>query len=276
MERQGRRRRYWRRQMEAAYRLMLAIQAHPVEECGEPLVRVPQAAEGAGVRVAFSSEKHVRGTERLFFLRSGLVAPFLEAARELNERGWVLKVEDAFRTRTMQKHLALREDIFARIAAKVRWEQQGGPPPLELLRRRIAALIAMSPKVGTHMSGSAVDVSVLRLSDGGEVDRGAPYLELSEKTPMGSPFVSRQARANRRTITRIMARHGFVTYPFEFWHYNRGDALEACLRRSRRPARYGPVDLDPADGTVAPIGDALQPLNRLEELAAMLDKGTGS
>lgn len=258
--------------MEAAYRLMLAIQAHPVEECGESLVCLPDAAKETGVRLEFCSAKHARGTERLFFLRSGLIVPFLEAARELNERGWVLKIEDAFRTRFMQKHLALREDIFARIVDKVRWELKGDKPSPELLRRRIAALIAMSPKVGTHMSGSAVDVSVHRLEDGSEVDRGAPYIELSEKTPMGSPFISRQARANRDAITRIMARHGFVTYPFEFWHYNRGDALEACLRRSRRPVRYGPVDLDPRDGTVTPIADALEPLNRLNEFAVRLEE----
>jgi len=258
--------------MEAAYRLMQAIQSHPVEECRESLVCLPEAAKKAGVRLAFSTEKHVRGSDRLFFLRSGLIAPFTEAARELNERGWVLKIEDAFRTRFMQKHLALREDIFARIVDKVRWEVKGAKPPLELLRRRVAALIAMSPKVGTHMSGSAVDVSVHHLRDGSEVDRGAPYIELSEKTPMGSPFISRHARANRKAITQVMARHGFVTYPFEFWHYNRGDALEACLRRSRRPARYGPVDFDPSGGTVTPIAEALEPLNRLDEFAERLDQ----
>lgn len=270
MIRQGRSRLYWKRQMQAAYQLMLAIQAHPVEECGEPLVGLPEAAKKAGLRLAFSLEKHVQGTERLFFLRSGLIAPFLEAAREFNERGWMLKIEDAFRTRFMQKHLALREEVFARIVEKVRWELKGEQPPLELLRRRIAALIAMSPKVGTHMAGSAVDVSVLRLEDGSELDRGAPYLELSEKTPMGSPFLPRQDRANRAAITRIMARHGFVAYPYEFWHYNRGDAMEACLRRSLKPARYGPVDVDPSNCTVTPIAEALEPLNRLDELAARL------
>jgi len=257
--------------MDAAYRLMLAIQAQPVEECGELLVRLPEAAQEAGVRLAFSSAKHVRGTDRLFFLRSGLIAQFMDAAREFNQRGWVLKIEDAFRTTFIQKHLALGQDIFARIVAKVRWEVEGEKPPLELLRRRVAALIAMSPKVGTHMSGSAVDVSVQRLEDGSEVDRGAPYIELSERTPMGSPFVPRQARANRAAITRIMTRHGFVTYPYEFWHYNRGDAMEACLRRSRKPARYGPVDLDPGDGRVTPIAAALEPLNRLDEFAAGLE-----
>jgi len=115
-------------------------------------------------------------------------------------------------------------------------------------------------------------VSVLRLEDGSEVDRGAPYIELSEKTPMGSPFVPRQARANRGAITRIMARQGFVAYPYEFWHYNRGDAMDACLHRSRKPARYGPVDLDPSDGTVTPIAEALEPLNRLEEFAVRLEE----
>ncbi len=44
-------------------------------------------------------------------------------------------------------------------------------------------------------------------------------------------------------------------------------------RRSRRPARYGPVDLDPRAGTVTPIVEALGPLNRLEEFALRLEEG---
>jgi D-alanyl-D-alanine dipeptidase len=220
------------------------------------------------VRVLFSSLPHAAGSSRLYYLRRGLLPSFIAAARELNERGWALRVEDAFRTRYMQKHLALRPDIFDKVLSKVAWELEGRRPGPELLRRRLAALVAMNPKVGTHTSGSAIDVSVVQLADGAEVDRGAPYIELSEKTPMDSPFVSAGAQANRREITALMARHGFVTYPFEFWHYNAGDALEGCLNGSRAPARYGPVDFDPATGEVSPLADPTAALNSLQEIGS--------
>jgi len=267
---EDRRRRYWSDELDAAYRFMLAIQEHPVMESGEPLVRLPDAAAAAGVKILFSGLPHVRGLPRLFFLRAGLVADFLAAAEDMNRRGWALKIEDAYRTSEMQKYNALRPDVFPAILAKTRWELGGAMPSVELLRRRMAALIAMNPKVGTHCSGSAIDVSVLSLDGTAEVDRGAPYLEISEKTPMDSPFVSREAAANRAEITSLMARHGFRTYPFEFWHYNRGDAYDGHLSGSRRPARYGPVDLDPVTGNVSPVPDPLAPLNSEEEIVARI------
>ena len=188
----------------------------------------------------------------------------------MNRRGWALKVEDAYRTREMQKHLALRPEVFPAVLARTRWELGGAMPGVELFRRRLAAMIAMSPKVGTHCSGSAIDISVVSLEEGTEIDRGAPYLEISEKTPMGSPFVSAEARRNREEITAIMARHGFRTYSFEFWHYNRGDAYDEHLSGSGAPARYGPVDLDPGTGAVTAIPDPAQPLNSEQEIRARI------
>jgi D-alanyl-D-alanine dipeptidase len=168
----------------------------------------------------FSDKPHSEGLPRLFYLRQGLVPRFLAAAREMNDRGWILKVEDGYRTLTMQRGLSLKRDIFLAVLDKVRWECGQTMPPGDLLFRRLAALVANAPKVGTHMSGSAMDISVLNRDSGEEVDRGAPYLEMSERTPMGSPFVSAAAREARGQITALMARHGFSTYPWEFWHYN--------------------------------------------------------
>lgn len=266
------RRAYWKEQMDAAYDFMLNIQRSPIQECDEPLAPLGAAAEEAGVKIFFSDLPHARGLPRLFFLRRGLVEDFLGAAREMNDRGWVLKVEDGYRSRLMQKYNALRPEVFPFVLSMAKWELGGLTPPVDLVRRRLAAVIAMNPKVGTHCSGSAIDVSVFSLRDGTEKDRGAAYLEISEKTPMGSPFVTEQARRNRAEITEVMARHGFVTYPFEFWHYNKGDAYAEHLSGGRRPARYGPVDFDPATGTVTAIPDPTAPLNSEEEIAAMIEQ----
>jgi hypothetical protein len=132
--------------------------------------------------------------------------------------------------------------------------------------RRMTALTATFPKIGTHMSGSAIDISVLRTADLAEIDRGGPYIELSELTPMDSPFVSAEARRNRAEISEVMRRHGFVAYPYEFWHYSKGDAYTAYLTGSGSPARYGPVDLDPVSGNVNPISDAKKPLHSMEDI----------
>ena len=136
--------------------------------------------------------------------------------------------------------------VFDAVLKSVMWELGGQRPTPEFMFRRCSALVASVPKFGTHMSGSAIDISVMHLDDPSrEVDRGAPYLEMSALTPMGSPFVSDAARRNRQEITALMRRHGFVDYPWEFWHYSSGDAYEQVLRKTGRPAIYGAVQWDP-------------------------------
>lgn len=88
---------------------------------------------------------------------------------------------------------------------------------------------------------------------GVEVNRGKPYLEMSEYTPMDCPFVSETAQRNRVEITDMMRRYGFCAYPWEFWHYNDGDAYAALLNRTGLPARYGPVNMLGRSGAVQPI-----------------------
>ena len=269
------RRAYWTRQMDDAFAFMQAIEAYPVRDCGEPLVGLQTAVQDEGVTVLFSALPHVQGLPRLCYLRQGLMANFLAAARAFNQRGWALKIEDAYRTPFMQKHLAIRPDLFARIHRQTVWELGGERPPVDLIRRRVAALVAMSPKTGTHVAGSAMDVSVVRLEDGAEVDRGAPYLELSEKTPMTTPFISEVARSHRAEITGLMAQRGFFHYPWEFWHFNQGDAYAEYLAQSGQPGRYGPVIFDPATGRQEEVQDSTRLLNPPEVMEAFVSSLSG-
>jgi len=266
------RRAFWTAMMDEADAFMAQVSAYPLQECGEPMTSLLEAASAAGAEVAFSDAPHSHGLPRQYFLRAGLVPRFLAAAAEMNARGWVLKVEDGYRTRVMQRGLGRNESIFGAILAKVQWECGAQRPPLDLLYRRLGSLVANAPRVGTHMSGSAVDISVWRRDTGAEVDRGGPYPEMSERTPMASPFVAEPARQNRQAITALLDRHGFVAYPWEFWHYSDGDAYAALLHRTGRPARYGPVHMDPADGSVQPIADPCAALNSTAAIEELMER----
>jgi hypothetical protein len=268
-----RHRSYWTEQFDAAYRFMFeAILPYPVAECGEPLVPLQQAAEAADVQVQFSSTAHVRGLPRLFYLRDGQIPGFIGAAAEMNDRGWVMRVEDGFRTSEMQKYLGRTPQVFDAVLKTVMWELGGERPTPEFMFRRCSALVASVPKFGTHMSGSAIDISVMHRDDPTrEVDRGAPYLEMSALTPMASPFVSEQAQRNRRDITQLMARHGFVDYPYEFWHYSSRDAYEQVQRHTGRPAIYGAVHWDADTNHVTPLAQPDEPLNSFDEIRAEID-----
>lgn len=254
------RRAYWTAQMGEAIAFMEAVAQYPVSECSEPMVSLRDAARSAGVEVAFGESAPAQGMRRLYYLREGLIGQFVGAAAEMNARGWALRVEDAYRTPEMQREKGLQPRVFNAILRKVQWECGSKRPPVELLCRRYAALVANAPKLGTHMSGSALDISVVRVGTGAEVSRGKPYLEMSEYTPMGCPFVSETARRNRAEITGLMGRHGFVAYPYEFWHYSDGDAYAALLGRTGLPARYGPVVTAGRGGAVEPAGNPAAPL----------------
>ena len=259
------RRAYWAEQMEAGHELVERLLPFEVEECGEGLADIRAAAEADGVEMLFSGSKIVDDLDRLFFIREGLMDDLIAVGRDMNERGWVLKIEDGYRTRDMQTRLGRKPEVFDAIVQKCEWEHGGTPPP-ELVFRRALVLVANIPKAGTHMSASAVDISVFDRDGGEEVWRGGPYIEMSERTPMRSPFISEEHLKNRLAITAMMEARGFVHFPYEYWHFNKADAMGHVLAGLAAPARYGPIDWNPQTNEVTPYADALGPLNPLEQM----------
>lgn len=262
---------YWVEQMEQAYSFMEKMLAYPVEECGERMVSLRQAVKNARLTVIFSDSKIAGKFERVYYLREGLIKNFLATAKELNNRGWFMKVEDAYRSRGMQQYAGLQNFIFDFILQKVIWENNGKVPSPEVMYRRFSAFIATSPKAGTHMSGSAVDISVCNAGSLCNIDRGADYLEMSELTFMDSPFISAKARKNRREISNIMEKHGFMAYPYEFWHFSSGDAYAEYLLDSGKPARYGAINFNTANGSVSPIENPETPLHSMNTIQDKID-----
>lgn len=263
---EGARREYWREQMELGYDLVQQIAAWPVEECGEPFADLQLLAMQQGVPLLFSESLIGPGLSRIFWIRQSLAADVLKIAEAVNQRGWILKIEDCYRTLAMQRTLGSRAAIFDAVLRKCLWETGGKMPDPELLFRRCSVLVAIVPKVGTHMSASAIDISVYRCSDGVEVWRGNPYLEMSERTPMRSPFVEPEFTQNRLTITSILEEHGFMHFPYEFWHYNKGDALWHILTGTPGPAKYGPVHWDAARNEVRAVERSEEPLRPVLEI----------
>ena len=273
---QAARRAYWAEQMEQGYALVQKLLVAEVHECGEGFASLPDAAQAAGIEMLFATSKIAGGLNRVFFMRESLVQDVTAVGRAMNERGWILKIEDGFRSLEMQGQLVRKPEVFDSILQKCIWETGGEIPPVELVFRRAIVLVANIPKIGTHMSGSAIDVSVIRRDDGAEVWRGNSYLEMSERTPMRSPFVEEDALRNRLEITAMLEAQGFVHFPFEFWHFNKSDALGHVITGNTAPARFGPVNWDPQTNRVTAVTDPLTPLNPMpvieQEIAAALQR----
>ena len=266
------RRDYWINYMNQMDQLAVEVLAYPFEESGEPLKSIPEAFDGAGVEALFSDTKIDGSLDRIYYLRENLLDSLIAIAREMNEKGWILKIEDGFRTQEMQTRLVLSPTTFDFIVRTCLWECHGEKPTIDLVFRRSRVLIANYGKSGTHTQGAAVDISVFRRSDGSEVWRGKPYLEMSEYTPMQSPFITPEEHDNREEITAVMERHGFVHFPGEFWHYNSGDVMAQVLTKSNQPGRYGPVHVDLPSGNVAPYDDPTAPLIPIEQMEDAMER----
>jgi hypothetical protein len=145
------RRAFWEHSMDHARQFMTEVMDYPVRESREPLVSISAAATEAGVDVEFSNTPFVEDLSRIFEVREGLIDPLLGVAREMNDRGWVLKFEDGFRTAEMQRKLARKACVFDAIFAKVSWEAGNDEPDPNLVFRRISVLVAVVPKVAGHM-----------------------------------------------------------------------------------------------------------------------------
>ncbi|NKB71978.1 MAG: hypothetical protein GKR89_33290 [Candidatus Latescibacteria bacterium] len=266
------RRRFWTEHMERSHQLLQAMTRYPAQESGQGLASIVDEAEEAGVEMLFSSSKIAGDLDRIFYIRAGLIGDLLAIAREMRQQGWLLKIEDGFRTQEMQTQLGRKPAVFDTIVRTCQWENGGQPPSIDLIMRRSTCLVANYPNVGTHTMGAAVDVSVYSLEDGGEISRGKPYLEMSEYTPMDSPFVGPAERENRRAITALMERYGFLHYPGEFWHYNKGDPLYHHMAGTGRPAQYNCVHWDPQTNQVTPYDDVAAPLTPPDEMARQLEQ----
>lgn len=265
---EARRRAFWSEQMDAAFVLTEEFRRYPVRECGETFVSLRDTARSAGVEMLLSSTEFMGKCPRLFFLREGLIDSILAVARDMKARGWLLKIEDGYRTYEMQKTGGRAPCVFDALLQCVLRETGGRIPSPKLMLRRLTAVVATMPKLATHMSGSALDISVVQADDGQDVDRGGPYLEISELTPMASPFVSDRAQQNRVDITALMERHGFMAYPYEFWHYSQGDVFAESLLKTGKPGRYGAVNWDSKTGKTTPLTDQEGLLNSLEDIQA--------
>ena len=70
-----------------------------------------------------------------------------------------------------------------------------------------------------HSRGSTVDLTLVRLADGRELDMGSPFDFFSMRSWPADRTVPTQARANRQILAAAMKRRGYRPYAKEWWHF---------------------------------------------------------
>jgi D-alanyl-D-alanine dipeptidase len=248
---------YWLQALGEAHTFMADAAQRAVVECHDPVVSIEAGAQSAGVRLVCLATPHPSGRPRDHRIRQANLEPLLAAAASFADRGLTLVIEDALRSTATQAQTATSPAVVHTLAGLLASADRdvGDQEIIDGL----GAMVAATPATAGHVAGAAVDIAV-RDAEGRELDRGGPYLDLSARMPMASPYVTDDQRAVRAFITGVMSAHGFVAYPHEFWHYSRGDALAATAIGDPAPAVFGPVHVQP-DGRVESIDEPHRPLN---------------
>ena len=139
----ARRRAYWQSEMERAFQTQAAMREYPVEECGEGFVSIPEGMDAAGLEVEFSQTRVANSFERLYYIRESLLPDLVAIARDMNDRGWTLRIEEGFRTVEMQRALITSPEAFAAIVSCCAWECGQDEPPADLVFRRAQCLVVV-------------------------------------------------------------------------------------------------------------------------------------
>lgn len=137
------------------------------------------------------------------------------ASNELFVQGYRLKVFDAYRPATAVKHFVLWgiEDQDIRM-------KQYFYPDLKKQELFEKGYIA---KESSHSRGSTVDLTLLDMSTGKEVDMGSPFDFFGEISHPDYKGITEEQYENRMTLQRAMVRNGFEPISCEWWHFTLRD-----------------------------------------------------
>ena len=141
-----------------------------------------------------------------------------EAARALkavsNEmivQGYRLKVFDGYRPVSAVKHFMLwaieDQDIRMKPYFYPDTEKQ------ELFDRGYIA------KRSSHSRGSTVDLTLLDMKTGKEIDMGSPFDLFSERSHPDCKEITDEQYNNRMILQNVMVRNGFLPLDCEWWHF---------------------------------------------------------
>ena len=145
-----------------------------------------------------------------------------EAARALrsvsNEmivQGYRLKIFDAYRPACAVKHFVLWgiEDQDIRMKPYFYPDLQ----KQELFEKGYIA------KKSSHSRGSTVDLTLLDMSTGKELDMGSPFDLFSVASHPDYKGITEQQYENRMMLQRAMVRNGFEPIDCEWWHFTLKD-----------------------------------------------------
>ena len=134
-----------------------------------------------------------------------------EVSDELAEKGYRLKIYDAYRPQRAVNHFIR----WAENVEDVRMKPYFYPdvPKSELFEREY--IMARSG----HSRGSTVDLTLLDMKTGKDLDMGGVFDWFGELSHPDYENITPQQKANRLILRDAMLKHGFAPLDSEWWHF---------------------------------------------------------
>ncbi|MCR4657385.1 MAG: M15 family metallopeptidase [Lachnospiraceae bacterium] len=132
-------------------------------------------------------------------------------SNEMNVQGYRLKIFDAYRPACAVKHFVLWgiEDLDLRMKPFFY-------PELEKQELFEKGYIASR---SSHSRGSTVDLTLLEMQTGKELDMGSPFDLFSEISHPDNRDITDEQFKNRMILQNVMIRNGFLPIDCEWWHF---------------------------------------------------------
>ena len=136
-------------------------------------------------------------------------------SNEMNVMGYRLKVFDAYRPANAVRHFVLWgiEDLDLRMKPYFY-------PSLEKQELFAKGYIASK---SSHSRGSTVDLTLLDMRTGKEVDMGSPFDLFDVISHPDYTGISQEQYENRMRLQQAMVRNGFEPIDCEWWHFTLKD-----------------------------------------------------
>jgi zinc D-Ala-D-Ala dipeptidase len=163
----------------------------------EKLVNVEELIPGIVLDIRYATTNNFTG-KQLYpvakcYLRKEAAEGLKEVQNDLHEKGYALKIFDAYRPLSVQKKM---------------WEVY----PHE-------GFVANPAKGSRHNRGAAVDLTLIKL-DGTEVSMPTGYDDFTQKAHRRYMDLPEDVIKNRELLTDVMRRHGYHGLPTEWWHFD--------------------------------------------------------
>ena len=175
-----------------------ALRGEAHADSGHALVRLQQVIPGLKLDIRYATPNNFTGkaqyTMAAAWLRQRPAHALARVQQQLVTHGYALKVYDAYRPYAVT---------------------------VSLWRSTTAHRFVANPRKGSqHNRGTAVDITMIDLHTGAEMEMGTGYDNFTDSAHHEFKKLPASVLARRRLLKELMTQNGFNAVPNEWWHYH--------------------------------------------------------